>query len=77
MYVCECVVMYIFTVLHSSCIFCEQVWALDRGCFQTIMMNTGIIRQSEYLKFLKRYMGDGVSINLWVFSSGCHNCCLQ
>ena len=43
--------------------FCEQVWALDRGCFQTIMMNTGIIRQSEYLKFLKRYMDDGVSID--------------
>ncbi|XP_019850412.1 PREDICTED: cGMP-dependent protein kinase 1 [Amphimedon queenslandica] len=30
-----------------------KVWALDRSCFQTIMMNHGIIRQSEYLSFLR------------------------
>lgn len=30
-----------------------RVWTLDRNCFQTIMRNTGIIRQSEYLNFLR------------------------
>lgn len=33
-----------------------QVWALERSAFQTIMMNTGIIRQSEHINFLKRYI---------------------
>lgn len=30
-----------------------KVWTLDRSAFQAIMMNTGIIRQAEYLNFLK------------------------
>ena len=31
-----------------------QVWTLDRSAFQGIMLNTGILRQSEQLSFLKR-----------------------
>lgn len=30
-----------------------KVWTLDRASFQAIMMNTGIVRQSQYLKFLR------------------------
>lgn len=30
-----------------------KVWTLGRNAYQTIMMNTGILRQSEYLSFLK------------------------
>eukprot|EP00731_Ephydatia_muelleri_P017621 Em0010g719a len=30
-----------------------KVWTLDRSAFQGIMMNTGILRQSEQLSFLK------------------------
>ena len=29
-----------------------KLWAIDRECFQTIMMKTGLIKQKEYLKFL-------------------------
>lgn len=32
-----------------------QLWAIDRQCFQTIMMRTGLSRQAEYTDFLKRY----------------------
>lgn len=31
-----------------------QLWAIDRQCFQTIMMRTGLSRQAEYTDFLKR-----------------------
>uniref|UniRef100_A0AAV2LCC0 Cyclic nucleotide-binding domain-containing protein n=1 Tax=Knipowitschia caucasica TaxID=637954 RepID=A0AAV2LCC0_KNICA len=29
------------------------LWAIDRQCFQTIMMRTGLIKQNEYMDFLK------------------------
>lgn len=31
-----------------------RLWAIERQCFQTIMMRTGLIRQAEYTDFLKR-----------------------
>lgn len=31
-----------------------HLWAIDRQCFQTIMMRTGLSRQAEYTDFLKR-----------------------
>lgn len=33
-----------------------KLWAIERQCFQTIMMRTGLIRQAEYTDFLKRYV---------------------
>ncbi|XP_017300036.2 cGMP-dependent protein kinase, isozyme 2 forms cD5/T2-like, partial [Diaphorina citri] len=30
-----------------------KLWAIERQCFQTIMMRTGLIRQAEYNDFLK------------------------
>ncbi|XP_078732875.1 cGMP-dependent protein kinase 1-like isoform X1 [Lampetra fluviatilis] len=30
-----------------------RLWAIDRQCFQTIMMRTGLIKQAEYMDFLK------------------------
>ncbi|EEB12543.1 cAMP-dependent protein kinase catalytic subunit, putative [Pediculus humanus corporis] len=30
-----------------------KLWAIERQCFQTIMMRTGLIRQAEYTNFLK------------------------
>lgn len=33
-----------------------KLWAIERQCFQTIMMRTGLIRQAEYTEFLKRYV---------------------
>lgn len=30
-----------------------KLWAIERQCFQTIMMRTGLVRQSEYTEFLK------------------------
>ncbi|CAG0888429.1 unnamed protein product [Darwinula stevensoni] len=30
-----------------------RLWAIERQCFQTIMMRTGLIRQAEYTAFLK------------------------
>ncbi|XP_064458304.1 cGMP-dependent protein kinase 1-like [Ornithodoros turicata] len=30
-----------------------KLWAIERQCFQTIMMRTGLVRQSEYTDFLK------------------------
>uniref|UniRef100_H2TPN4 cGMP-dependent protein kinase n=1 Tax=Takifugu rubripes TaxID=31033 RepID=H2TPN4_TAKRU len=30
-----------------------KLWAIDRQCFQTIMMRTGLIKQTEYMEFLK------------------------
>lgn len=32
-----------------------KLWAIERQCFQTIMMRTGLIRQAEYTEFLRRY----------------------
>lgn len=33
-----------------------KLYAIDRKCFQTIMMRTGLIRQAEYTNFLKRWV---------------------
>jgi hypothetical protein len=33
-----------------------KLWAIERQCFQTIMMRTGLIRQAEYTDFLKRWV---------------------
>jgi cGMP-dependent protein kinase len=41
-------VFYSFTAA-TDC----KLWAIERQCFQTIMMRTGLIRQSEYTTFLK------------------------
>lgn len=30
-----------------------KLWAIDRQCFQTIMMRTGLIKHQEYMEFLK------------------------
>ncbi|CAL1279543.1 unnamed protein product [Larinioides sclopetarius] len=30
-----------------------KLWAIERQCFQTIMMRTGLVRQAEYTNFLK------------------------
>lgn len=30
-----------------------KLWAIDRQCFQTIMMKSGLIKQKEYMEFLK------------------------
>jgi len=31
-----------------------KLWAIERQCFQTIMMRTGLIKQTEYTAFLKQ-----------------------
>ncbi|XP_034049395.1 cGMP-dependent protein kinase 1-like [Thalassophryne amazonica] len=30
-----------------------KLWAIDRQCYQTIMMRTGLIKHAEYMDFLK------------------------
>ena len=30
-----------------------KLWAIERQCFQTIMMRTGLIKQAEHTAFLK------------------------
>ena len=35
-----------------------KLWAIDRQCFQTIMMKTGLMRQQEHMEFLKRSVCD-------------------
>uniref|UniRef100_A0A8C8BY60 cGMP-dependent protein kinase n=1 Tax=Oncorhynchus tshawytscha TaxID=74940 RepID=A0A8C8BY60_ONCTS len=36
-----------------------KLWAIDRQCFQTIMMRTGLIKHTEYMEFLKRQGATG------------------
>lgn len=31
-----------------------KLWAIDRQCFQAIMMRTGLMKQEEHFEFLKR-----------------------
>lgn len=31
-----------------------KLWAIDRQCFQSIMMKTGLLKQQEHMDFLKR-----------------------
>jgi len=44
----------IFKILITAAVDCK-LWAIERQVFQTIMMRTGLIRQTEYTVFLKRY----------------------
>ncbi|XP_022236820.1 cGMP-dependent protein kinase, isozyme 2 forms cD5/T2-like [Limulus polyphemus] len=37
---------------YSAIMDCK-LWAIERHCFQTIMMRTGLVRQAEYSNFLK------------------------
>lgn len=51
-----CVLPYIINssiFLFPAATDCK-LWAIERQCFQTIMMRTGLIRQTEYTDFLKR-----------------------
>ncbi len=41
-------------VLITAAVDCK-LWAIERQVFQTIMMRTGLLRQTEYTVFLKRY----------------------
>ena len=46
---------------HQKCLKCDvtsaatdcKLWAIERQCFQTIMMRTGLVKQAEYSSFLK------------------------
>ncbi|KAL6071333.1 hypothetical protein STEG23_006181 [Scotinomys teguina] len=44
-----------FTV-GSEALVNVKLWAIDRQCFQTIMMRTGLIKHTEYMEFLKRML---------------------
>ena len=48
------IVIHTFMILYVYT--SSQVWTLDRNAFQTIMRNTGMVRQNEYLTFLRRYV---------------------
>lgn len=37
-----------------SAVTSVKLWAIDRQCFQTIMMRTGLIKHAEYMELLKR-----------------------
>ena len=39
-----------FIAAQTDC----KLWAIDRKCFQTIMMRQGLIRQAQHTAFLKR-----------------------
>ena len=41
--------IYIFFPAATDC----KLWAIERQCFQTIMMRTAMVKQSEYTSFLK------------------------
>lgn len=41
--------------LSCSALTGVKLWAIDRQCFQTIMMRTGLIKHAEYMEFLKRW----------------------
>jgi hypothetical protein len=45
-------VSVLFIAAATDC----KLWAIERQCFQTIMMRTGLIRQAEYTDFLKRWV---------------------
>jgi cGMP-dependent protein kinase len=52
-------------LILSAAVDCK-LWAIERQCFQTIMMRTGLIRQAEHSAFLKRY---SLKINLFSIHS--------
>jgi hypothetical protein len=45
-----------FTFFLFSALTDVRVWVLDRRIFQAIMMKTGLQRQEENIKFLRRYL---------------------
>ena len=54
MYVATHKAMIVLMVFYSFTAATDcKLWAIERQCFQTIMMRTGLIRQSEYTTFLK------------------------
>ena len=42
----------IYILCLKAAVDCK-LWAIERQCFQTIMMRTGLIRQAEHSAFLK------------------------
>uniref|UniRef100_A0A8C2DG48 cGMP-dependent protein kinase n=1 Tax=Cyprinus carpio TaxID=7962 RepID=A0A8C2DG48_CYPCA len=44
-----------------------KLWAIDRQCFQTIMMRTGLIKHAEYMEFLKRSVPHHNALSLPLF----------
>ncbi len=46
---------YFFSFSFSLALTKVKLWAIDRQCFQTIMMRTGLIKHAEYMEFLKRW----------------------
>lgn len=54
-----------------------KLWAIDRQCFQTIMMRTGLIKHAEYMEFLKRWVSSSAyytqkytEIKKWCYAQG-------
>uniref|UniRef100_A0A8C7J8I1 cGMP-dependent protein kinase n=1 Tax=Oncorhynchus kisutch TaxID=8019 RepID=A0A8C7J8I1_ONCKI len=43
-----------------------KLWAIDRQCFQTIMMRTGLIKHAEYMEFLKRWAPLSLYLSLFL-----------
>ncbi len=48
-------------VMCVSAVIGVKLWAIDRPCFQTIMMRTGLIKHAEYMELLKRW----AAVLLW------------
>ena len=46
-----CIMLIFYSALVES-----RIWVLDRRVFQTVMMKTGLQRQEENLKFLRRFV---------------------
>ena len=46
---------YLFDWIAPTAVSDCKLRAIERQCFQKIMMRSGIIRQEEYKDFLKRY----------------------
>lgn len=49
----------------SSALTDVKLWAIDRQCFQTIMMRTGLIKHTEHMEFLKRWASQSCRRGLW------------
>uniref|UniRef100_A0A673FXF6 cGMP-dependent protein kinase 1 n=1 Tax=Sinocyclocheilus rhinocerous TaxID=307959 RepID=A0A673FXF6_9TELE len=50
---CQSILAVYFTVPVNHKRLCITLWAIDRQCFQTIMMRTGLIKHAEHMDFLK------------------------
>ncbi|XP_054454621.1 cGMP-dependent protein kinase 1-like isoform X4 [Anoplopoma fimbria] len=49
----ELAILYNCTRTATVTLVQVKLWAIDRQCFQTIMMRTGLIKHAEYMDFLK------------------------